>query len=413
MTLTRRARQAPPAEERGRPTATLHLIDSLGPGGAERSLAELMPTLLANGFTPTVAFFESREDSIQKEFTALGIETVHIDGRGWVHRFRDVRRLLRELRPAVLHTTLFNADVVGRLASVGLPHTVLTSLVNTSYDSVRYVDARVRPSRLRAAQAVDAVTARLRGDLFHAITEAVANSAIRHLRLPPTAVVVVPRGRSRDRIGEPTVERRRRARTELGVAPNEFLVLHIGREDHQKGHADLLRGFHDAAEVRPELRLVLAGRRGNASAAIDDLMTSRSLAERVARLGHVDDVGSLLAAADLFLFPSLYEGLGGSVLEAMAMEVPVVATRLPALREVLGVNAWFVPVRSSPAIANAIVEAASQRHLARMRALAARQRFEVTYSDEVVNAQMLELLVEASAARRRRSSHGVRPSTAD
>jgi glycosyltransferase involved in cell wall biosynthesis len=101
-----------------------------------------------------------------------------------------------------------------------------------------------------------------------------------------------------------------------------------------------------------------AGRRGNASEAIAAAVAATGVGHRVRFLGHRDDVPDVVAAADVFVFPSRYEGLGGSLLEAMALGVPVVASDVPAIREIVGagpagilvpvddVDAWASAVRS-------------------------------------------------------------------
>jgi glycosyltransferase involved in cell wall biosynthesis len=73
-------------------------------------------------------------------------------------------------------------------------------------------------------------------------------------------------------------------------------------------------------------------------------------------LGHRKDVPEVLAAGDVFVFPSLYEGFGGALLEAMALGLPIVASDIPAVREVVddGANAILVPPGDAPALASAI-----------------------------------------------------------
>lgn len=380
---------------------TLHLIDSLGPGGAERSLIELVASLREHSFEPTVAYFERTEVDLLGLAEAMGVRTVHIAARGWIGRVRAVRRLVRGVRPSVLHTTIFRSDIVGRVAAIGTDAPVLTSIVNTSYEPVRLSDARVRRSRLLGAQIIDAITAHLGGHLFHAISQAVASSAVHRLRLDPESVIVVPRGRRRTELGEPSRERRASARALLGIAEEDFVVLQVGREDHQKGHVDLLSAFFRMREQWVDATLVLAGRQGNASQAIDDLLARRG-SQRVLRLGHSTDVPELLAAADVFVFPSLYEGLGGALLEAMAMEVPIVATAVPALVEVVEDDGIVVPPGDPPAIARAVAEVRDDPMSAHERARAARRRFDNQFESTIVTAQMVDLFHTAAQRRHRR-----------
>jgi glycosyltransferase involved in cell wall biosynthesis len=367
-------------------TRTLHLINSLGTGGAERSLAELLGDLPAFGIDPSVVIFERRTDGVEEQVRAQDIDVHVVDQESWVGRGQAVRSLIRQVRPDVLHTSLFEADVVGRVASAGTSTKVLTSLVNTSYDRVRYADPAVHRGRLLAAQAIDAATGRVWADHFHAISRAVEHAAIRSLRIPAERITVVPRGRRRNRLGERSEERRREVRIRLGIPNDAFLILHVGREEYQKAHAILLEAVVQVLPRRPEVHLVLAGRPGNASAIVESLLP-RLPGDRIHRLGHVERVPDLLASADLFVFPSLYEGLGGAAVEAMAMEVPMVVSDIPALRELLEGVATFVPPNDAVALSRAIDDVVN-RGADIAAARRGRRVFDENYEHDVVVAEM-------------------------
>jgi len=134
------------------------------------------------------------------------------------------------------------------------------------------------------------------------------------------------------------------------------MLLNVGRQDYQKGHLDLLRAFALVAERYPDAVLVQAGRRGHATAEMQQLLAASPWADRVHLVGHRDDVPDLMAASDIFVFPSHYEGMGGAIIEAMALGLPVVVSRAPALLEVIedGRNGLSAPVADPPALAKAI-----------------------------------------------------------
>ncbi|MDH3707769.1 MAG: polysaccharide deacetylase family protein, partial [Acidimicrobiia bacterium] len=125
-------------------------------------------------------------------------------------------------------------------------------------------------------------------------------------------------------------------------------------------------------------------------AELTERIGSLDLHEHVHLLGHTD-VGQPLAAADLFVFPSRFEGLGGSVLEAMALEVPVVASDIPVLREVLGECARYAPVDQPEPLAQAMVDALDDPAETRRRVALARRRFDENYEFERVMDRMAEL----------------------
>ena len=109
---------------------------------------------------------------------------------------------------------------------------------------------------------------------------------------------------------------------------------------------------------RPDARLLIAGREGHATTQLKALVSAHGLEDSISLLGHRTDVPEILAAADVFVFPSLYEGLGGALIEAMALELPIIASDLPAHREVVrqGDNADLVPPGDVAALQAAITE---------------------------------------------------------
>ena len=140
-------------------------------------------------------------------------------------------------------------------------------------------------------------------------------------------------------------ERRARGREGLGIASDAPVIVTVGRQEYQKGQTHLIAAFERVAREYPEALLLLAGRRGYESGAIDAAIARSSFGDRIRSLGHRDDLPDVLAACDVFAFPSLYEGLGGAVIEAMALGLPVVSSDLPAVREVVEDGA-SAPARS-------------------------------------------------------------------
>lgn len=355
-------------------TRILYLIPGLGTGGAERSLAELLPFVTEAGYEPTVVCFYSRPEGVHDAVRAQGVDVRLLDGDGRFSRVARVRRIIREVRPGLIHTGLFEATMVGRMAAVGTRVPLLTSLVNTSYTPLRSGDANISPWKHRAVQELDRWSGRWSTTHFHAITEAVKDAAVRDLSIPPDRITVVERGRDPARLGEPSPERRARARAELGLASDDVVLVNAGRQEYQKGQRYLLEAMPRIIDAHDRVVLLVAGRTGRATPDLE--RASADLVRRgyVQFLGHREDLPEVLAAADLFVFPSLFEGLGGAVIEAMALGLPIVGSDIPALGEVLddGRNADLVPPASSAPLAEAIL--ALLQAPERMRRYASRSR---------------------------------------
>ncbi len=363
----------------------LYFINGLGTGGAERSLADLLRPLEIRGIDLTMACLYERSEGVQGQITPSF--DVRLLREGPWHRYHDARRLIREVSPDVIHTTIFESDLLGRLSAIGTDIPVVTSIVNTSY-SREAARARKNVSdwKLEATRLIDAFSARHLTTGFHAITNAAKDEAVRSLGIEEARIRVIPRGRDTVRLGAASPERREQTRRTLGLGQQQPLLLSVGRREHQKGQVSAVEAL---ARVRTEFEdavLLIAGREGAASGELARLVDNLGLSEAVRFLGHRDDVPDLMAAADVLVFPSRYEGLGGTVIEAMALQLPVIASDIPVLREVAGDAALFTPVGSPDILAARISAVFTDGGLANQMRAAGKARFAATFAiDEVAD----------------------------
>lgn len=299
---------------------------------------------------------KERREGVESQVRMGETSVRFLSRKGWVGKAIELRGMIEQEEADLIHTTIFESDLVGRFAACGMGIPVLTSLVNDSYSRLRLRDPNVNRLKLWGASTLDGWTSRHLTTHFHAITRAVKEAAIERLRIPSEKITVIERGRDPMRLGEMSIERRHAARRGLGLKEDSEVLLNVARQEYQKNQALLLHAAADLALQRPSLKVLIAGRRGNATQDLEREIGRLSLAGRVELLGHREDVPELLAAADLFVFPSLYEGLGGALIEAMGMGLPIVATRIPAISEVVeeGENALLVDPESPNGLAAAI-----------------------------------------------------------
>lgn len=360
----------------------LHVINQLSRAGAELSLEAVVLGTNDRSCRHGVAVLRADNDGLDR-LAAAGVPTFvpRTTLESLPARVRHVYRAIRSFSPDLVHTTLFDADVAGRIAAKvsGVP--ALTSLVNTPYTSEALRDSGVHPAKLRAVRLIDRVLSRHATSAFHAITDTVAQAAVDSLDIDRSRITVVQRGRSRERLGWPSADRRRVTRAALGLPGEVPVLINVARQEAQKGHTYLLEAFAEVRARHPTAVLVLVGRQGNRSPAINQRIEELRLGDAVRMLGIRTDVADLLCAADAFIFPSLYEGLGGAVVEAMAMGVPIVASQAPALQEVLegGRCGLLAPVADSRSLAMAIEAVLQDPAAAGERSRAALARFASTY----------------------------------
>ena len=366
----------------------LYVINRLGRGGAERSLAAMTPHYVRAGIELRIAYL-SDERSAPEQFEHAGASVYSLAGSGGaLGQLRRMRRLVGNWRPDLMHTTLFESDLLGRGAGVTTGVPVVTSLVNVAYGPEQFDNPDLRAWKLRSAQLVDAVSARA-VRRFHALTAHVGAIMARRLRLRDDRIDVIPRGRDPAQLGSRTPERRRRAREQLGIGTDELLVVAAARHEYQKGLDVLLEAFEPVAAHRPGARLVIVGREGSQTARLTAAI-GPGAREVVRMVGARDDVPEVLCAADLFAFPSRWEGFGSVLLEAMALEAPIVASDLDAVREVVTAEeAVLVPPDDAGALAASIERALDDPAGSGARATAARRRFLDHFTVERVVEGML------------------------
>lgn len=370
----------------------LFVIESLGGGGTERSLAELLPYLRQADIAPIVACFYRRE-GVESEVIVQGFDVRFLKGAGLAAWVWQLRKIIKIEKPDIIHTMLYNANLAGRIAALGSSATVISSLVSTPYEPVRFRDPRIKAYKIRLVQMLDAFTSRCFTMHFHAVSQAVKDAAVSSLGIPPKRITVVPRGREPGRLGLPSTERRSQARQRLELTDRAQVIVNVGSHEYPKGQKYLLEAVATMSSAHPHLVLLMAGRQGNLTKELENLKNHLGLNGQVRFLGFRNDVADILAAADLFVFPSLYEGLPGAVLEAMALGLPIVASDIAPVREVVeeNRNAVLVPPASSSGLAEAIAKLLYDRDKALAYGRHSRTIFETRFTLQQSAARMIKL----------------------
>lgn len=340
----------------------LYLIDTLGVGGAERSLLTLIPAL--DSVEPLVCYL-ANPITLLSEFVAQGIATVSVGMRaeyGFPYAIRQALRMIRKYRPDVIHTTLFRADVVGRIAGrlTGVP--VVSSWVGDSYGNARlaHFSSTVR-WKYQVTRWIDRVTARLVAR-FVANSQAVCDANCAALGIDPEKVTVIYRGRSTEVYLNGDHSQRVRTRQDWPGGETAHYALTVGRLIPEKGQDILIDALtqlrqhrtDSAVRAKPDPHLLIVGD-GREAGRLRSLATQRGVSMWVHLLGLRHDVPELLQGADIFLFPSRSEGFPGAVVEAMLTGLPIVVSDIPVHREIIepGKTGILIPVDDATAWAAA------------------------------------------------------------
>lgn len=352
----------------------LHVIDTLARGGAERLLVMLLPELARQGHKVAVAVRGAPYD-LQPELEAAGVPVIRLPQR---HRWnliagaRDIARAMPEAD--ILHAHLYFPAVNTALARIlGLTR----ARTCVTFHNLAYAGANRDGLKLRFRKALARRLYPRGMDARLAVSQAVADHYGKALSLDRIAVLHNPIDLAAiDAVPAPP---------RAADAP-----LHIvlpGRLVPEKGHRDLLDALRDPRLAKLALRVTFAGH-GSLQASLQDLAADLPFElEITGNLGHGAFL-RVMAGADIVTVPSRFEGFGLTALEAMALSKPVIASTAGGLPEVLGETGRLVATGDVVAIAEAILELATDPGLRDRMGRAARARAEADFALPAITAQL-------------------------
>lgn len=296
----------------------LQVIDNLQMyGGAQRLQVLFAQALSGRDLELTVmSLQDDRNSPIPGVLEQAGARVVYFPGESLVDPFRFRRMTSYIQREAfdVIHTHLTFANILG-IAAAGFNHkAAVSSLHNERIQKRRYFGIKIRAETYLLRNVAKEVIA-----VGHSAAEAHRSRlAGKPIRVVPNAIEIPARL---------TPEERQLIRAELADNPERPLVVAVGRLVPQKAFHDLIAAFGQVAARFPLAKLLIIGQ-GHLQPALETQIMEAGLAEQVELLGPRKDVPRLLAACDLFVNSSLWEGLSIAMLEAMAAGLPVVATNV-------------------------------------------------------------------------------------
>jgi glycosyltransferase involved in cell wall biosynthesis len=329
------------------PIRVLWLIKGLGPGGAERLLVSSAAHVDRDRFAYEACYLLPWKDHLADDLRRAGVPVSCLDLRraasfGWVAR---LRRLVRDRGITLVHAHLPYASVGARLGlrGTGPARPVLVYTEHNTWDRYRPVTRRLNAATFA------------RNDAVIAVSDAVAGS-IRRRDPPP--VHVIPNGVDAEAIrGE--ARSREEARAALGIPADRAVIGTVGGITPKKGHRVLVRAARRVIDERPDALFVFVGLPVEPGP-VNEEISRLGLGGHVILAGYRPDAPRLMPAFDLYCLPSLFEGLPVSLLEAMALGLPSVATAVggvPQLamdgrREIVVV----VPPRDPDALAATLID---------------------------------------------------------
>ncbi len=357
-------------------------------GGAERQLASLCPLLAAQGVTVQVVTRMHVPLPPNEIIDGVPVCRIRTPGPKVISSFLFSLRsqaVLRRFRPDVLHAhELLSPSTTALLAKTFLGKPVLAKPLRggTLGDIAKLKSRRSGALRIRSL--------RRSVDAFVAISDEI-DAELRELGIPDRSIHRIPNGVDTDRFQPVTPDRKTGLRRELNL-DGDPLVVFSGRLAPEKGVDILLAAWADLLREIPRAGLVVLG-----DGPEHDSLT-RLAGERVRFVGPVDDVAPYLQAADIFVLPSLTEGLSNSLLEAMASGLAVVATSVGGARDIIiqEQNGFIAEPGKAQNLLHAILVLCRDTELKQRLGVEARRTIVDGYALPTVAARLTELYGEIS-----------------
>ena len=400
---------SPPTASKTPRLHVVHLIEALGPGGAERLLYTNLKYFDPARIRSTVLTVYPHATHWLEPITALGVPVVPLNcnsPRDIPKGIRALRTWLRANQPDLIHSHLWAANIIGRIAGrlTGTP--VVSSVHNPDHEAEAWADgADVSLLKRRVVRVLDRWTARAGNDRLIAVSDYVKQSANRHLRVSLDSIDLVYNPIDVDHLQAAPARNREELLRACGLPPESLILLNVARVSPQKGLLYALRALPEILKRYPVAQLVSVGATTDPPwlAQLQQEATALGVADHFHVLGSRRDVNDFLRACDVFIFPSLYEGLGIALIEAMAAGCACVATAAGPIPEVVsdGEDGILVPPANPEAIAAAVCRLLEDEPLrARLGAAATKTAFSRFQPQK--SAATLTTIYESVAAKRRK-----------
>ncbi len=321
----------------------LHLSSTSGPGGAEMIVRRLASSLDRNRFRSIVCLFRPGWLSESCQEAGLPTSIIGIKHAVDLQWARKVAALIRHERVSVIHAHEFTANVYGSLLGKLLSVPVVATIHGKNY---YWEQAKRRVAYRWVSRQANLVA--VSQDLKQFVMQRVGVSADR--------ISVIYNGVEPFR--DPAPEQVDLIREELGLAAWDHVIGAVGSLYPVKGHRHLLNALPAVLREFPKSLLLLVGR-GDQEGALKEQAVELGIDRHVRFLGFRKDVPLLLSLVDLFVLPSLSEGLSMALLEAMAAGKPVVATRVGGNPELVedSRTGFLVPSEDPSALAEGMLRA--------------------------------------------------------
>jgi glycosyltransferase involved in cell wall biosynthesis len=355
----------------------LHIIDSLNRAGTESQLVLNLSALDRARFTNYLCYLHP-VDFLAADARSLGAHVfcLRLNGkRQWLSGIYRLVKFIKTMKIDLVHTNLYESDVIGGVASKlsGVP-VICTWASPAGAPTAFKKQLHLNSYKLGLSMFLQRMIYKTCHNHFIAVSEHVKTSWINRRGFDQTRITVIPRAISQSLSQSVSVSVISEARKKLSLDNSYPIIFNVGRLTPQKGQEYILEAMPFILNNFPEAKLLIAGE-GPLRNEMENMIKDLGLNNVVSLLGNRDDIKILHLASDIFVFPSLSEGMPGALLEAAALGKPCVVADIEPVREILEdtKSGLFIPQHDSKALAQAVVRLSANRKEAHALGLKARE----------------------------------------
>ncbi len=372
----------------------LHVLLSLEPGGLETGVVNVVNRLNPDHFRSSIGCIKHAGEFAAR-ITASEVKIYELGWRGGNDLILPFRlaRLFRKVHPDIIHSrnaeSFFYAYLGAKLAGV-------KCIVHSEHGRT-FNDRKIRFLMQKwfseYTHAIFSVSTQLKADL------------VKHIHIPKERIEVLHNGVDLNQFKS---VQRQVVRDKLGFRDDQIIIGSVGRLVAVKNYALLLSAFH---QLNLKNAVVMLVGEGGERKILEELAQSLAIADRVHFLGHRDDVAELLLAMDIFVLPSVSEGMSNTLLEAMAVGIAPVASDVGGNPEIVehGVSGFVFPSRDESALREYLMMLATDTALRGEIGSAARDKVKKEFTIDAMVARYESLYhrvwLEQNTENRREQNH--------
>ncbi len=305
----------------------LQLISSTGFFGAENAMVGLSRELCFSEYKPYIGIIGNSQNShieVAKKAkeSKLEIRIFYCNGKFDMRTILGIRQYMKENKIGIIHSHNYKSNFYGLLASLNMDIKRITTCHNWLGNNLK----------MRFYEGVDKLLLN-RFDKIITVSKELKKEILKY-SIPESKIVVINNGINMKN-GKWNIKNfKNDKRREFGIKENEKVIGTVGRLTPEKGHIYLLRAFGKVITVFPNVRLMIIGD-GSSKESLKLKVKSLKLEDKIIFTGIRDDIPELLNLMDVFVMPSLKEGMPMALLEAMASKKPAIGTKVGAISKVI------------------------------------------------------------------------------